>query len=65
LGTHEHREAVLRATLEQAEWLTNFEAESRTLKPQTLEVITPGIALLLAERIRAKVLPSPINTEIN
>jgi integrase len=56
LDTSDRREATLRATLKRAEWLADFEVKRQTLNPQTLEVITPGMASLMAERIRARVL---------
>ena len=56
LGTSDRREATLLATLKRAEWLAGFEARRSTLKPATLAAVSPELARLLAERVRAFVL---------
>ncbi len=56
LGTSDRREAVLRATIKRAEWLADFEVKRRALNATPLEVITPDLSALLAQRVRASVL---------
>jgi len=40
----------------QADWLSRFEEQRKTLNPQRVEVVTPAMAKLLADRIRASIL---------
>lgn len=56
LGTSDRREATLLATLKRAEWLAGFEAKRSALAPSAIDVVTPELAALLAERVRAFVL---------
>ncbi|MDP2263558.1 MAG: tyrosine-type recombinase/integrase [Hydrogenophaga sp.] len=56
LSTSERREAVLRATVERAKWLADFEAKRSALKASPLTSISPQLAALLAARVRATVL---------
>lgn len=56
LGTSDRRAATLLATIKRAEWLADFEAKRSELKPSSVAVISPQLAALLAERVRAAVL---------
>ncbi|MBS75185.1 MAG: hypothetical protein CMO32_05415 [Variovorax sp.] len=56
LGTSDRREATTRGTMKRAEWLAEFAAKRRELKPLPLSVITPELAQELALRVRARVL---------
>jgi integrase len=56
LGTSDRREATLLATLKRAEWLADFESKRSALAPSQLAVVSPELARLLAERVRAAVL---------
>lgn len=56
LGTSDRREATLLATLKRAEWLAEFEARRSALKPSALAAVSPQLASLLAERVRAATL---------
>lgn len=56
LGTSERREATLLATLKRAEWLADFETKRSALTPSAIDVVTPELAALLAERVRAFIL---------
>ncbi len=56
LGTSDRREATLLATVKRAEWLADFEAQRSELAPSKIDVISPDLAGLLAERVRAAVL---------
>lgn len=56
LDTSDRREATARGTMKRAEWLAEFAAKRRELKPEPLAVITPDLAQELALRVRARVL---------
>lgn len=56
LETSDRREATARGTMKRAEWLAEFAAKRRELKPESLAVITPELAQELALRVRARVL---------
>lgn len=56
LGTSDRREATLLGTLKRAEWLADFEAKRRALKPAQLTAVGPELASLLAARVRASIL---------
>jgi len=56
LGTSDRREATIRGTMMRAEWLAEFDAKRRELKPEPLAIITPELAQELAPRVRARVL---------
>ncbi|WP_180838997.1 site-specific integrase [Variovorax sp. RO1] len=56
LETSDRREATARGTMKRAEWLAEFAAKRRELKPEPLAVITPELAQELALRVRARVL---------
>lgn len=56
LGTSDRREATARGTMKRAEWLAEFAAKRRELKPEPLAVVTPELAQELALRVRARVL---------
>jgi integrase len=56
LHTSDRREATLYATVKRAEWLADFAAKRRELKPETLAVVTPEMAQELALRVRRRVL---------
>ncbi|WP_172672133.1 site-specific integrase [Variovorax paradoxus] len=56
LDTSDRREATARGTMKRAEWLAEFAAKRRELKPQPLSVITRELAQELALRVRARVL---------
>ena len=56
LGTSDRRAATLLATIKRAEWLADFEAKRSALKPSAVAAISPQLAALLAERVRAAVL---------
>ncbi|WP_082497560.1 DUF6538 domain-containing protein [Pseudorhodoferax sp. Leaf267] len=56
LGTSNVREANLKASVRRAELFQQFEAKRLELNPQRLEVITPELALELAQRVGATVL---------
>jgi len=56
LGTSDLREATLLGTIRRAEWLAEFEAKRCELAPSAVDAVTPELAALLAERVRAFVL---------
>ena len=56
LGTSDRCEATLLATIKRAEWLSDFEAKRRTLAPSEVAAVSPELARILADRVRAKVL---------
>ncbi|MDB5742657.1 MAG: hypothetical protein JWR68_972 [Polaromonas sp.] len=56
LGTSDRRTATLLATIKRAEWLADFEAKRSELKPSGVAAISPQLAALLAERVRASLL---------
>lgn len=56
LGTSDPREATLRGLVKRAEWLADFAAKRRELKPEPLGVVTPEMAQELAVRIHTLVL---------
>lgn len=56
LDTSDRREATTRGTMKRAEWLAEFAAKRRELKPEPLAVITPELVQELALRVRARVL---------
>lgn len=56
LGTADRREATLLATIKRAEWLASFEAKRSAVNPSTVAAVSPELARLLAERVRAAVL---------
>lgn len=56
LGTSERREAVELATIKRAEWLADFAARRSEAKPSPVDIVTPELARVLAERVRASVL---------
>lgn len=56
LGTSNRKEAVLKALLERAKWLADFEIKRRELNPQTVESITPELAQAIADAVRSMVL---------
>lgn len=56
LGTSDLREATLLGTIRRAEWLAEFEAKRCELAPAAVDAVTPELAALLAERVRAFVL---------
>ena len=56
LGTSDRREATLLATIKRAEWLSDFEAKRRTISPSEVTAVSPELARLLADRVRATVL---------
>ncbi len=53
LGTRDRREATLRGLVKRAEWIADFDAKRRQLKPEPMAVITPELAQELALRIHA------------
>ena len=56
LGTSDRREATLTGLLRRAEWLADFAAKRRELKPEPLALVTPEMAQELAVRIHTRVL---------
>lgn len=56
LGTSDRCEATLLATIKRAEWLSDFEANRRTLAPSEVSAVSPELARLLADRVWATVL---------
>ncbi len=56
LGISDTREATLRGLIKRAEWVTDFAAKRRELKPEPLGVVTPEMAQELAVRIHTLVL---------
>lgn len=56
LGTSDRRASTLLATLKRAEGLAQFEEKRSELAPSSIDVVTPELAALLAERVRAFIL---------
>lgn len=56
LGTSDCREAALLATLKRSKWLAGFESKRCALTPSPVAAVSPELARLLAERVRATVL---------
>lgn len=55
LDTSERPQAVLKATLKRAEWLSAFDAKRRELNPIALLHVTPEVSAQLAQRVYAAV----------
>lgn len=56
LGTSDRREATLLGLMKRAEWLADFAAKRRELRPEPLGVVTAEMAQELAVRVHALVL---------
>jgi hypothetical protein len=56
LDTADLREANDKASGLRAQWMARFAEQRRAQNPQTLQAVSPELAAVLAERIRAKVL---------